>query len=270
MSSPASASHSSSQPGSHDPKTPVRQFDIPTDHSGSTTRITISEPNLRADNLSLETWASSYILAGLLRDFRITFPRSGEQQSNDGVEILPILEIGAGTGLVGISAQKIWKQPVVLTDLGPIVPGLRLNIDMNAHIYDQPDSNYGDDFSGRCGTLDWMKPSILTMYPDGEIYTSSTTKAQVILAADTVYSDEHPEMLTNVVKNWLAPNPDSRIIIAYPLRVAYLDEIRDLWSRFEEAGLEAVEEGKKEASEEMFDDELLVEWSIWRWKEIRS
>ncbi|KAK6510287.1 hypothetical protein TWF481_005004 [Arthrobotrys musiformis] len=245
----------------------VKTFTVPTDPSGSTTiAVKITEPNLSAQNLPLETWASSHILASLLRNINIKFPT----ESNDkDIDVLPVLELGAGTGLVGISAGAVWRQPVILTDLEPIIPGIQLNVDINTvggGVLDDDIMSGLKPESVRCGTLDWKSPSILSINADKRIYFSSNSKAHVILAADTVYSEEHPGLLTDVIKNWLYVDSEARLIIAYPMRVAYLEEIRELWDRFEEAGLEAVDEGKETADGGLFDDELLIEWSVWKWK----
>ena len=73
-------------------------------------------------------------------------------------------------------------------------------------------------------------------------------KAQIILAADTVYSEEHPELLTHAVQAWLSRTDDSRLVICYPLRFGYLDHIRDLWERLEAGGLTSIEEGKQQVA----------------------
>ncbi|KAK6517599.1 hypothetical protein TWF281_004249 [Arthrobotrys megalospora] len=241
----------------------IKSFTVPTDNYGNTIEVKITEPNLSAQNLPLETWASSHILASLLRNIKISFPASLNDRD---IDVLPILELGAGTGLVGISAEAIWRQPVILTDLEPIIPGIQLNVDLNTAPGALDGITRTKTESVRCGTLDWKSPSILSMNTDKRMYFSSNSKAHVILAADTVYSDEHPGLLTDVIKNWLYKDAESRVLIAYPMRVAYLDEIRDLWNRFDEAGLEAVQEGKETANGALFDDELLIEWSIWKWK----
>ncbi|KAK6499503.1 hypothetical protein TWF506_004133 [Arthrobotrys conoides] len=245
----------------------IKTFQIPTSTNSNSTNSTISikitEPNLTAQNLPLETWASSHILASLLRHIKINFPTSS---NNKDIDVLPILELGAGTGLVGISAGAIWQKPVILTDLEPIIPGIQLNVDINTT--DNPlntlDENKPESI--RCGTLDWKSPTILSMHTDKRMYFSTNTKAHVILAADTIYSEEHPGLLSDVIKNWLYKDKEARVVIAYPMRVAYLEEIRELWDRFEEVGLEAVDEGKETANGELFDDELLIEWSLWRWR----
>ena len=173
---------------------------------------------------------------------------------------VPILELGAGTGLVGVTAASVWKAPVVLTDLAPIVPGLAANIALNEKLLSESGS------AATCGTLDWNAPSELIL-ESGERIPSSR-KADIILAADTVYSEEHPELLSKVVLEWLAPHENARMIITYAMRVAYLDEIRSLWELLEAGGLESVADGQGRAGDDMFDDECLCEWSVWKWKNI--
>ena len=214
-----------------EPKIKTHDYIVPTSSTGSTTTIRISEPNLTSENLGLETWASSHILASQLHHLssKITFPSSSNPSN-----LLPVLELGAGTGLVGISAATLWSQDVVLTDLAPIVPGLEANIALNEPGLQEAKAVV------KAGTLDWMQPTHLSISEEKQ----SQTAAHVILIADCIYSEEHPELLSNVALKWLTRDKQARLIIAYPLRVCYLDEIREMWSRLEEGGLEACEESR--------------------------
>ncbi|KAF1970444.1 hypothetical protein BU23DRAFT_511710, partial [Bimuria novae-zelandiae CBS 107.79] len=215
--------------------------------------IKIKVPALRAQGLNLLPWASSYVLASLLHKLPIMPPLAEASR-------IPILELGAGIGLVGLVGSMLWRQRAVLTDLEPIVPGLTANIELNAALLRQ----YGG--SATAGTLDWDTPDTLTLHGKST-FMPNEVKANVILAADTVYSEEHPRMITQTVARWLAPG--GTLVITYPLRVAYLDQIRDLWEKLEGAGLESTAEGKQEASEVgggEWDDERLCEWSVWRWR----
>jgi predicted nicotinamide N-methyase len=170
-----------------------------------------------------------------------------------------ILELGAGTGLVGLSAAAIWKTSVVLSDLKPIVPGLIRNIDVNRFVLAERNAKV------IAGTLDWSRPETLHL-PTGEVFSSANDKAGIILAADTIYSEDHPQLLTKAIFAWLRPGSTSRVIIAYPLRVAYLDALRELWARLEGGGLHSIKEGKSEVGDE-WDDEPCIEWSVWAWQQ---
>lgn len=228
----------------------TRSFKIAASNPTGSIDVKITEPNLTAEQLPLETWASSWVMASQMHHLKINLPTNSIS--------VPILELGAGTGLVGITAATAWKAPVVLTDLAPIVPGLAANIALNQELLND------NNASATCGALDWNNPAELIL-ENGD-RKPSAHKADVILAADTVYSEEHPDLLSKVVLEWLAPHKDARFIITYAMRVAYLDEIRAVWERLEEGGLEAVQEGQERAPNASFDDECLCEWSVWQWK----
>jgi Lysine methyltransferase len=240
-----------------DPYRALNKYPVPRDSDGNLIEIEIHIPPIRAENLNLTTWGSSYILASQLHQLKVDTSSSTQDR-------IKILELGAGTGLVGLSAAAIWKTDVVLTDLEPIVSGLAKNIEANQEILAVSGA------SATCGALDWNQPGTLTLHSRGhhglsQTFSSCTDKATVIFAADTIYSEEHPLMLTTVIFAWLKPGSQSRAIIACPLRVAYLDAIRELWERLEQGGLHAIDEGRAETGEE-WDDERYHEWSVWAWK----
>lgn len=224
---------------------------IQSDDKGSSIQVTISEPSgITSENLSLSTWGASFVLANQL--YKIPFPL--------GLDAC-IVELGAGTGLVGISAAAIWKANVILTDLPPIVPGIAANVSLNKTLFERTGGK------ARVGSLDWTRPSEIVLSNTQEIAVAAKTKPQVILAADTIYDEDHPELLCNTITSWLAPGPTSRAILCYPLRMAYIDHVRDFWERMEAAGLECSEEGKEEG-EETWNEvaHTPYEWCIWRWK----
>lgn len=92
--------------------------------------LLIREPPITGDSLGLKTWGSSYLLAQMLHKIGQTslsylLPPSGEG-SNE-----PVLELGSGTGLLGLAAAAIWKAHVILSDLPAIMPNLQHNVDRN-------------------------------------------------------------------------------------------------------------------------------------------
>lgn len=224
----------------------ARSFLVPSGED-SEIEVHIAEPPLRAQNLALVTWTSSFILASMLHKLDINISSHSR---------VPVLELGAGTGLVGLTAASLWKKSVYLTDLAPIVPALSTNIGLNfANVKDLV----------KCGSLDWDEPDFL-FAEEGEKISADTDKAQVILAADTMYSEEHPELLSKAIFRWLARDSSARLILTWAMRVAYLDQIREIWAILEDKGLECILEGREQAKDDHWDDEGLCEWSVWQWK----
>lgn len=94
---------------------------------GSDFDLAIREPPLTGDSLGLKTWGSSYVLAQLLPQFSA----GPLAHLFLGDEPLDVLELGSGTGLLGIAAACLWKADVTLTDLPNIIPNLSHNAELN-------------------------------------------------------------------------------------------------------------------------------------------
>lgn len=248
-------------------------FNVKLNEAGETIKIQIADPsNVQADNLALATWGSSEVLANILH--RITVNISGTGASPAA---LPVLELGAGTGLVGLSAAAIWHTNAVLSDLAPILPNIQANVQLNSELLSR--------YNGKavCGMLDWANPELLTFSSPQRSaavleaepavgvpqYNANRSCARVILAADTVYDEDHPELLVNVVKARLDTGPEARLIMCYPLRIGYLDHIRDLWERLEKAGLTCMQEGR-ETIDQSWDEDTPYEWCVWRWQAVNE
>lgn len=237
--------------------------------------LNLASPDLKAEGLHLQTWGSSYVLANLLHRLDVPITTSKKR----GVELSEaprVLELGAGTGLVGLSAAMIWNRMTILTDLAPIMPGIVANMRLNKSLMEQ----HGDNLTF-ASALDWKEPTHVKAcmhapcpfrsesWLDGN--PQEGDKATVILAADTMYADEHPQLLSGAIFQWLRRAKETRAIVCYPMRPAYLDVIREFWTRLEEGGLEVLQEGREELNgteEECFDDEKLHEWSVWKWRDL--
>ena len=194
--------------------TMFRKFNVADD-----IQVVLREPSLTGDSLGLKTWTSSLLLARRLNSLRTYVPSSGVR----------VLELGAGTGLVGIATACIWRTHVTLTDLPEIVPNLQYNIDHNRNLAQQ----FGGTISVM--SLDWSDAS--------DAPTSSCQQYPVILAADPLYSSAHPRLLTETVGRWLLKSYDSRFIVELPLREGYDQERADLKVRLEKIGLQDEAEG---------------------------
>lgn len=237
-----------------------RAFSIPL-HSGDTgvvfdsATIKIHEPALTGDNLGLKTWASSYLLAKRLASFK----HHGLPELDASEQIL---ELGSGTGLVGLAAAVVLQRCVLLTDLPDIVPNLERNINENAAVLAE---------KARSAVLDWSQPSSLLL----STQPHPTHSFRLILAADPIYSPSHPALFTQAVDAHLSRHRAARLVIELPLREGYIAERRDLVARLQALGLRKVAEGEEVGyddwsaggrdGEEL--DEVRCWWSVWGWSE---
>jgi predicted nicotinamide N-methyase len=234
-----------------------RTFTVPT-HSGHV-EISLHEPSLTEDLLGFKTWASSYMLAKRLCGMELPPPKDGQHR---------ILELGSGTGLVGMAAAAVLKANVLLTDLPEIEGNLAKNVSQNS---DMIESEGG---SAATAVLDWTNPNLVVRSSSvGTDDLASLQPFPIILAADCIYSPEHPALLVNAVAPWLARSSDARLILEVPLREGhgYEKEREDLRQRLVALGLEVLEQGEEVG----YDDwgglgnelqEVPCWWSIWRWR----
>jgi len=237
----------------------TREFRIPTKSDSFT--LSIYEPALTGDDLGLKTWAASYMLSKRLHKFELV---------DSGANSRPqILELGSGTGLVGLAMAALGAD-VVLTDLPSIHENLAHNTKKNATTIER----YGG--STRTGTLDWTQPASCELYTNGlltETLEASTSKFPVILAADSLYSPEHPAMLVDTIAAWLSKDADAQVIAEFPYREAYLPEIKDFRERMGRIGLQILEEDEESGYDDWAasgtadgeEDRMLVTcwWSRW-------
>ncbi|EDO16453.1 hypothetical protein Kpol_1066p17 [Vanderwaltozyma polyspora DSM 70294] len=194
--------------------------------------VKLYEPSLTADNLGWKTWGSSLILSQKMVNFLNNY-----KYSNQSDDKLRILELGAGTGLVGISWSCKWKEmmkltngnnlpntEIILTDLPEIVGNLQRNISIN---------NLND--IARASVLDWTNPKSF-------IQEYSNEKFDIILVADPIYSPKHPEWVTTMISTFLKSNNDARCYLQLPIRAKYKEERSKLWELLKHDNLKTVSE----------------------------
>ena len=207
--------------------------------------ISLHEPSLTEDNLGLKTWTSSLLLSQRLATCR-------KYISDDCPRVL---ELGAGTGLAGISAACIWSTHVLLTDLPEIIPNLDRNLTRNRGVIDQ---NHG---SVEARALDWTDEADMPRHEE--------EKFMVVLAADPIYSTEHPRLLVNTLRRWIRSDSKARFIVELPLRDRYDEERQDLQQNLQNHGFELIVEGVDTGYDDWHgrDGELAEVkcwWSIWK------
>ena len=170
--------------------------------------LRLREPGLASNDdgdLSVgdKTWGTAYTLACKLALIQQLIPANAN-----------VLELGSGTGLVGLAAGAIWDVPVTLTDLSSILPNLEFNVKANPHVT-----------RVKARVLDWRNSAY-----EADVYN-------VVLVSDPLYDAAHPRLVTDVISKVLKHTSDARLITACPLRPTYAKEIADLEFRVSTLGL---------------------------------
>lgn len=201
--------------------------------------IQLYEPSLTADNLGWKTWGSSMILSQILVERDENF--NIEQFKDSGS--LRVLELGSGTGLVGITWATKWRElygdtidnvGIFLTDLPEIVDNLKQNVKDNEL-----------DRLVQVDILDWTNPgTFIEKYGDDQF--------DVVLVADPIYLPEHPKWIVNMINRFMKPNGVCHLEI--PIREKYAKERELLNDLLRDTKLSIIEQ----KYEEGYDDWGLV------------
>lgn len=168
--------------------------------------LKLREPSLTNDNLGLKTWGSSLILSQRL----LNHPREEYMYGK-------ILELGSGTGLVGMISSLLGYQSY-LTDLPEIVPNLKSNVELNG-------------LNLIVHELDWTNPeNFLETF-------GNDVKFQTIMLSDPIYSSKHPYWVVNMINKFLdMDDSNSRVLIQIPLRPKFEEERQLLWDLLHKNG----------------------------------
>ncbi|KAM7206776.1 putative methyltransferase domain containing protein [Rhypophila sp. PSN 637] len=170
--------------------------------------LTIREPPLTGDSLGLKTWGSSYVLAQLLPRFALG-PLAHLLLDDAGTRAhaVEVLELGSGTGLLGLAAAASWQASVVLTDLPAIISNLAFNADLNRQTIELHGGRVDTAPLTWGGGEDEIDPRF-----------RSTNHYKLIIVADPLYDDDHPALLAGAINEQLSLGSDSRVLVMVPQR----------------------------------------------------
>ncbi|KAF5018206.1 hypothetical protein F66182_9825 [Fusarium sp. NRRL 66182] len=176
--------------------------------------LIIREPALTGDSLGFKTWGSSYVLSQhLLRMAETSLFRLFDETF--GQPRPEVLELGSGTGLLGLAAAALWKVPVALSDLPNIVPNLRENVAKNTALVESRGGSLtvGDLTWG--GSQDEIDQALFGQHH----------QFKIVLAADPMYDHDHPALLASAISQHLALGSDSRAVVMVPRRDATTERL---------------------------------------------
>ncbi|KAI0473969.1 putative methyltransferase-domain-containing protein [Xylariaceae sp. FL0804] len=184
--------------------------------------LVIREPPITGDSLGLKTWGSSYLMAQLL-DEVASGPLAHLVGKDQSGSTLDVLELGSGTGLLGMAAAAMWEARVVLSDLPLIMANLEFNLGENRDKI--------EDLGGHVssGALTWGSEE-----GNAERF-SKKNQFKVVIVADPLYDDDHPGLLSSAIHQQLEDGLDARCVIMVPQRDSktreLIDELRSEMAR---------------------------------------
>ncbi|KAL2333703.1 hypothetical protein Fmac_014916 [Flemingia macrophylla] len=155
---------------------------------------TLSIRQLPSEGLSFQLWPAATALVSLLDSRRADPSASPLSAALRGRR--RILELGSGTGIVGIAAAATLPADVTLTDLPHVVPNLRFNAEANAGVV----GSSGGSVS--VAALRWG---------DAGDVAAIGREFDLIVASDVVYHDHLYEPLLETLRLMMAGGSGSEV-----------------------------------------------------------
>ncbi|XVF59624.1 hypothetical protein PTKIN_Ptkin07bG0290600 [Pterospermum kingtungense] len=145
-----------------------------------------------SEGISFQLWPAATTLVTLLDNHRcdpsksrLTTTLRALSKGGENDRRLKILELGSGTGLVGIAAAVTLGANVTVTDLPRVIPNLRFNVEANADVVDQK----GGAFN--VAPLRWG---------EGDDVEAIGREFDLVLASDVVYYEHLFEPLIKTLR----------------------------------------------------------------------
>ncbi|XP_057969123.1 uncharacterized protein LOC131158340 isoform X2 [Malania oleifera] len=181
--------------------------------------------------VGLQVWRAELVLADFVLHKMFT------SSEFDGIVSL---ELGAGTGLVGMILARV-AETVFLTDHGDeILENCAKNVKLNSGIF-------GNKYSVYVRELDWMNswPPIVNLDNSSPCKRYSWTlseveevqKASLLVAADVIYSDDLTDALFSTLEKLMSEGLDKVLYLALEKRYNFslndLDVVANGYSKFQ-------------------------------------
>jgi len=94
----------------------------------------------------------------------------------------------------------------------------------------------------------------------------------MIIAADSLYDDEHPELVTRMIRQYLNPSSTARVLVAVPLRDKHTVQLAAIFKNLlQDCDLKILHEGWEDCRDdwESVDGEgVECWWALLSWNEV--
>lgn len=185
--------------------------------------IYLFEPAFTEDKVGNITWGASLELVNQIVKGNTSYWLDDSR--------IPLLEMGAGTGLVTIVLRALGHR-VISTDLPEIMDNLKKNIELNKLSYTELfDDNSLNAYSLHLASLDWRSPNEFLSK------TKSRDGYKCVILSDPVYSPQHPIWIKDTLNAVLSRNSGSKVVFMVGRRDRFQDVRDNLWNLMESIGL---------------------------------
>lgn len=161
---------------------------------------TVVTRQLPSEGLSFQLWPAATTLLTLLDHHRgnaSNSPLTSTLPVRKHPHRLKILELGSGTGLVGIAAAVTLGSEVTVTDLPHVIPNLQFNVDANTDVI----ADHGGTV--RAAPLRWGEEEDMEVI--GRDY-------DLVLASDVVYHDHLYDPLMKTLRFLLCGGGEKEVV----------------------------------------------------------
>jgi len=196
--------------------TVTRVFRFQHDHVPIEVQLTdVPLENQDYASVGAQTWGSAYLLAEMLTESPEMFGLF------DACEGLRALELGAGTGLVGLTLGKLLdarltQGTIVATDFYPsVLANLRKNVSLNFPVV--------VNAAVRVHTLDWSQ---FCVTEEQDMIPPFDQSFDLILGADIIYEPEHAQWIKECVEKLLRRPGDDDSVDVKPAQFHLVIPIR--------------------------------------------
>ena len=182
-------------------------------------RVQLTDVALRNDDfgsVGAQTWGSACVLADMIAEEPARFGLGADHSKAARVRVL---ELGAGTGLVGLTIGKILLESrgnaaeIVASDFHPLaLENLRLNIENNINL--GPDSR----LTVSAHFLDWQEAAD----PANALEAPFDVPFDEVFGADVVYEVEHAAWISACLRRLVRPTGRFHLVI--PVREGFARE----------------------------------------------
>ncbi|ORY96681.1 putative methyltransferase-domain-containing protein [Syncephalastrum racemosum] len=168
-------------------------------------RIRLHEPSYIGNDIGFKTWGAAPLLAKKLI----------QQNLIPDLATRKVLELGTGTGLVGLVCDMLGAPEVHLTDYhASVLKNVAINVDLNKS-------------KAKVSKLDFCQVAA------GEDPEWEGRKFDLVIASDLLYEMEHAENLPVAVEKLM----ENEFYFMIPLRDTHWDEVNRFEERMSEVGL---------------------------------